>query len=823
MAWVARAVRELRLAARRLWKAPAFTIPVVATLCVGLGVSTAMLGLMDALWFRPPVGVATPDQVVRLRFEVEDPGGEPTRVDAANMPLLDDLARSGAFDHVAGTTITSVSLGHGVDAVQGVAMLVTPGFFRVLGTHPARGTFDALHGGDGTAGVLAYEAWTQRFGADPHIIGKSIIVDNMPYVVAAIAPPGFSAAQTERIDVWLPISHAAQSSDLPVAWRDGRSAIWLSIVARLPEQVAAARAKRQADAVLSAGARTFAGTLAFAPTSVSFVPLRDQWHEGGPSESDVARWLAGLSLLVLLLACVNVANLLAARVIARRAEYVTRIWLGATQRHLRLSLLAEVVALTGPSVIAASLLEFAARRLIPRLVPDAHILPSDLLDSRVAIILGGVAFVAILTVALLVAWYIQRLDWSMQPGRPVVGIGTTGWQVRGTLIALQAALCVILLFYAGLFAESLHRVQQLDLGVALDRTIQVRFNLPRDDRSGERGRENVTSLYTRALEVVQQIPGVRRASLAEPHPYMMGRAVGPWTAERSQSNLWSKGATPFLTAVGAHFFTTVSARSLHGRDFEETDRAGAPQAVIVNAPLARRLWPDRAPQAAIGQCVWYVDGTACAEVVGVLDGVWKFNALDREQMVLYVPLAQAKDVEPGTLLLQAQDDPRALMPTVRRALQALRPDLRAISVERAADLVERDFRPWRLGATLFTAFGAIAAVLAGIGIYGVVAFTTRLRVTELGIRRALGASHGAIVQVVAREVTLAVLVGLVVGVGGAVLGGRWFGDLLYETSPRDPWILGATALALLAVALLAMLRPALLALRLSPSEVLREG
>ncbi|MCC6774899.1 MAG: ABC transporter permease [Gemmatimonadaceae bacterium] len=838
--------RELRLAHRRVWRAPTFAVPVVLTLAVGLGLTTAMLGLMDTLWFRPPTGVAHAEHVVRVAFVAEDPGGGRGITPAANGPVLAALASSGAFAAVAGFTTAEVSLGRGVEALPVSAMLVTPAFFQVLGTTPARGTLDPPGAADGAPAraVLSYALWQRQFAADPTIVGRAVLVDDVPYLIAGVTPPGFTAARSEPLDLWLPMTHAAHVPGLPRAWAFDDGAAWLEVVARLRPDATSAAAEARASRTLAALASSWSGTAALTPDAVTLAPLTEQWRSHGPSEARLSRWLAGLSLLVLLMACVNVATLMVARLAARQAEYRVRLWLGATGAQVRATWIADVVVLAVPSTLGAFGLDLLARRVLPRVIPAAGALSPPVGDARTWAILGACLVLALGVSLVVTAWQLAALDWgAIRPPH------TPARRWRAGLVALQSALCVALLFFAALFADSLRRVQQLDLGLALTQTLQVRFNLPRPAlvvpppagatlprgpavaplpdsglpaRATDAPRRDRALLYARARDAAVQLPGVVRAAVAEPHPYRAGRAVAPWTAAQSAQELWGTSEVPFITAVGAGFFGTVGARSLHGRDFAETDAAGGAPVVILNAPLARRLFPDRPPPAAVGACVWYTEHRPCARVVGVLEGVWKFDALARDRLVLFVPLAQVTDVGPGALLLQVRGDARAAMPAVRRALQSLRPDLRAVTVELAADLVERDVRPWRLGATLFGLFGAVAAALAGIGVYGLVAYTTRWRLRELGIRRALGAGPGALLGTVAREGVTAVTVGLAVGISGALVGSRWVGALLYETAPRDPWLLAATAIALLGVAGLAMVRPLWRALQTNPAIVLRQ-
>jgi putative ABC transport system permease protein len=234
--------------------------------------------------------------------------------------------------------------------------------------------------------------------------------------------------------------------------------------------------------------------------------------------------------------------------------------------------------------------------------------------------------------------------------------------------------------------------------------------------------------------------------------------------------------------------------------------------------MAERLWPGGD---ALGKCLFQDDARQCYRVVGVLGGVWKLRALDRSKMTMYTPLAQTPDARPGSLLVRTRGAAAPMITRLRATVQGLEPDLPAIDVRRARDLVDREYRPWRLGATLFTGFSAVALLIAAVGLLGVVSFTVTLRTREIGIRLALGARGWNVVRVAAGAGLTAVAVGLAFGSGAALVASRWMGDVLYETSPRDPRVLAQTAGVLLLVAVVAVVLPVIRALRLAPAAILR--
>ncbi|MGH7662725.1 MAG: FtsX-like permease family protein [Gemmatimonadaceae bacterium] len=378
----------------------------------------------------------------------------------------------------------------------------------------------------------------------------------------------------------------------------------------------------------------------------------------------------------------------------------------------------------------------------------------------------------------------------------------------------------MLLICAGLFAQSLRRVEALDLGLDVDRTLIAKIDLGGTTLP----REEVKSVYKAMLERVLALDGVAHAALAEHDPYRFGRAVGAHTPTRSPESLWHDEVlhVPMEAAVDSGFFRAIGATSLRGRDFQGTDRRGAPRVAIINEPLAKLLWPGAEP---LGQCMLITwEGGDCVTVVGVLTGFWKWSILERDNLVVYVPMAQSdRFVRVGSMFIAARGDVEVVARDVRQAIQGVRPDLPAISVVPMREVLAPQLGPWQLAATMFMIFGGIALVIAAIGLYGVVAFAVAQRAPEIAIRIALGARAGHVLRVVARDGLSAVAAGLAVG-GLVALGARrWLGPLLFQTSPSDPWIIAGVGMLLLAVATAASLIPTVQAVRRNPATVLRVG
>ena len=802
---------DLRQAARRLVRTPGFALVAVGTLAIGIGVNTAMFGLIDSLLFRSPAHVADPDRVVRVSGG--DAAQPPTELWwNGSFPTFETLRSSGVFEDVAAYTDLDVSLGRGVDAVEARAQFVTPNYFRLLGVRPHLGFPAGATMRDSLAAneiVLSHALWQGRFGGDPRVIGTTVQIGQASFVVAGIAPNGFISFQDTPTGVFIPLSDHP-SGYIEPGWRENPGRYRYAYVARLKEGTSMEAAATRASSVLKSAAVLDRRQ----PKDAFLTPIVASRAVGKTREVRVSLWLAGVTALVLLIACANVSNLMLARNMGRGREYAVRLSIGASKWQLRRVLLADIVVLAVPGMLAALLVEYGVRMLIPAFLPMEIPMARGFVDARALLLMAFSGATAIALIGLVSFTQIRPAAMMRALMNQTVDDRRGGSFARGSLIALQSAVCVALLFCAGLFGKSLQRVLALDLGVQMDRTVRVAYNLPRGTRTlAER-----QALYSSALEQLRKLPGVEMAALADIDPYRSASGIAPFTAQETQEALWKTAPqVAYLGSVGAGYFETVGA-TFEGRDFTEADRAGAPRVAIINANLARKLWPRGG---GLGECAFLYESRECYRIVGIIQGTWRLQVLDRTRMAIYTPLAQEKDEPPGSIYLRTRGDPGRVLASIRSTAQGVEPNLPAVSVRRATDFVSRDFRPWRLGATLFGAFASVALIIAAVGLFGVVSFSTQQRMREIGVRMALGARWPDVIRVVAGAGLGAVVIGLLIGSGASLIASRWMGDVLYQTSPRDPIVLLQTAGVLLAVAALAVIVPVVTALRLAPSSVLR--
>ena len=804
--------QDVRFALRQLTGAPAFALGVVATLALGIGANAMMAGTIDRLLLRAPAHVRDEATLKRLLYHQ---AGSDSYGSRGSYPTMLDMRGVPAFADVAAMYPTRASLGSGSDAEYVKAAGVTGNYFAMLGVAPQHGRLispiDDSIAAPARVVVISDGLWRRRFQSDAAILDKQIRIGFNSYTVIGVTPQGFEGVSSPGTDLWVPLSTGAtEESWGRRGWNQNRGSYWLEIVARLAPGRTIAEAESQASTVLGRTLAMPPGRAAPLVALSSVIPGRALDR---PREIRVSFWLSGVSLLVLLIACVNVANLVLTRTMLRGREVALRAALGASTGRLVRQFFVEALLLA----LAAGAVALVFVAAMGRLLRSIVLAPAEggFVDMRVLLLGAAITVLAAVIVSLAPALQLRgaNLVTALQQRG-----GATGRRhpAQVALLGVQALLAVVMLIGAGLFGRSLNRVQSLDLGVDLDRTIIASLDLA---RLGLTAADN-NALYAEFVRRVKQQPGIEDATVATTNPYMAGSGASPWVPGTSREATWSgRGEVAYSATVGPRFFTVTGAKSLKGRDFTESDRAGSEPVVIINRPLEKRLFGDAS---ALDKCIM-VDDALCARVIGVLGGVYKFSALDREKMTVFYPFEQetSDGARAGSVLARARGDVSAAMLDVRRAIQSVRPDLPAARVQSARELTDPQFLPWRMGAAMFLIFGGVALLLAGAGLYAVAMYSVTNRSREFAVRIALGAGPRHVTRAAVQGELVSIVAGVIVGSLVALVVAKWSGPLLYQTSPRDPLVIIAAGVAIALVAALAVTIPVRRALRLDPAALLR--
>jgi predicted permease len=813
-------VQDLNYALRGLRRSPGFAAAVVVTLALGIGANATLFGVIDRLLLRPPDYVREPDRVVRFytfgKSSFRKEWFSNSLGDYAGFAAIRDRATS--FEHVAGFLTRKVTLGRGAEAAQLQGTLVSANFFPLLGVRPVLGRFFADDEDRETASptlVLSEEVWRTRFGGDSTVLGRLVKVQGTQYAVVGVAPRGFTGTELTRTDLWLPMHVAARDVLRGSQWQE-EGGYWMEFVARLKPGATNARANAEASALLrqSRGAHLDIGdSLRVEVGSV----IRARGPNPEP-EVRTAKWLAAMSLVVLLIACANVANLLLARAVERRREIAVRVALGIGRGRLVAQLLGEGVLLAALGGLAALVVAYWSSVALRSFLLPNIVWTGWPVDTRTLGITASAALLTGLLTGLVPALQASHPDLvaGLKAGERSSG-SRTHKTTRVSLLVAQAALSVVLLIGAGLFVRSLHNVQSLDLGVRADSVMIVSVDLKGIGYT----RPQVAAFFEQAAERVQGLPIAERVSLAS--AYSFGGSVGSGVTIPGHDSLPAlPSGGPYEFDVSPGYFSTLGTRVLRGREFSAVDGARGEPVVIVNQTMADLYWPGHDP---VGACV-KIDGhgDACARIVGVVANARRYSLNEERQLMFYAPLAQSDSTFAGSwraLLFRPRGDPLAAARAVREALQSLAANLPYVSVTPMSEALSPQVRPWRLGAVLFSVFGILALAVAALGLFSVVSFGVEQRRGELGIRMALGAEQGDVLRLVLREGALYAICGVAVGSLVSFALSPLAIPLLFGVSPRDPTVYGAVAGMLLLVALVASALPALRTTHVDPASVLR--
>ena len=820
--------RDLRYAMRSFRRTPGFTIGVVLTLALGIGANAAMFALIDRMLFRPPPLLTSPERVHRI-YTAETMRGEEGIGGIGEYARYEVLERwTTSFDRLAAFAEGDIAVGVGDAAREMRVGIVSASFFGFFDATPSLGRYfersEDVPGKGAHVAVASYALWQTAYGGRSDILGTKVQIGSDVYEIIGVASPGFVGLWPNQSPAYfIPIATYGDAEARTVvpskaaSWWTTYRWSWIDVIARTKPNVSDVRAN--AD-LTQAFVKSLEAERIESPRKPSAEQLRPRAMAGsilserGPLASGFAKvstWLGGVGLIVLIIACANVANLLLARAIRRRREIALRLALGASRHRLLAQLVTENVALALlGGVVGLVIAHWAGIGLRLAFVPTARPL-TVMSDARTLLFAAGAALTAGLLTGLAPIAQAGRADLTsdLKAGTRE-GVHQRS-RLREVLLVTQAALSVMLLVGAGLFVRSLNHVRGVRLGYDVDPVLVVELNM----RGMKLDSARAVELRGRLLARARATPPVTNASLQTGTPFW-------WTRRQT---LFVPGIDTVarlgrfdLTSVSPEYFATFGTRILRGRGILAEDRAGAPLVIVVSLRMASTLWPN---EDAIGKCVRVGADTApCRAVVGIAEDIKSHQLSNDADMYYYLPAAQYHPESTGLFVRVAGDGSQSAE-SVRRALQREMPGLAYVTVTPFAQIVGSQVRSWKLGASMFSAFGLLALVLAAIGLYSVISYSVVERTHELGVRMALGAQRHDVVGLVVRNGVRFALSGVTLGGAIALATAPRIAPLLFEESPRDPAIYGLVALALLVVALAASWVPAYRASRVDPMRALR--
>ncbi|MDQ3917787.1 MAG: ABC transporter permease [Acidobacteriota bacterium] len=801
--------RNLRYAVRALRRSPGFTAVAVLTLALGIGATTAIFSIVYATLFET-LPYPKPEQLVMVWSSVNQ-----KRNSVSPGDYLEWKRRAASFQYLEAWTGATFNVATDERPEQVQAALMTPGFFRMTGTPMFLGRdFLPEEGEPGRdrVVVMTHRLWSDYFGADRGIIGRQIRMNGEPYTVVGVTPPGMRDRQPSQL--MLPLALRPEQIN-----RQGRS---LLVMGRLKDGVSL----RQADAEMQAVARQLAQEFpqTNANWAASVEPLQNDFI---PEKTIKNLWLLlGAVAFLLLIGCVNVANLLLARATTRRREVAIRAALGASRAQLFAQFLTESLVL---ALVGGALGVYLGRVIIDGVLA---ILPFQMLPSEADVRISVPVLLFTLSVSVSAgllfgcapAWQASRLDLNealKQGGRAGVG----GGRVRRALVVVEFAMALTLLAGGGLALLSFWNLTRLDLGVRTDHVLTFSLPVP---QGRFKEAERIGPYYRQLLEKIESVPGVETATVTTGLPLRGTGSVRPFRIAGAPPADPGQRQDAGVQLVTPGYFDTFGIRVVKGRHFTEQDTDAGARVAMVNETFVRQYLPGVEPLTQRVVLNQLLPGGPQGgpelewQIVGVFHNTRGGDGLRGDDApVIYLPFWQSPWPR-ASVAVRTKGEPEQVTRSLAAAVNSVDPDIPLAGVKTMEQILSETLSLDRFGLVLYGSFAALALVLAAIGIYGVMAFAVAQRTHEFGVRMALGAAGGQILRLVLRDGVTLALFGLALGLGGAYLLGRAMQANLYGVSALDVRAVGAVAFVLLAAALLACYFPARRASRVDPMVALRD-
>ncbi len=819
--WLESAAADLRYAARSLRHSPAFTLIVVITLALGIGATTAIFSVVRAVLLKP-LPHRDGDRLVYLRQSIDGPGGSNVLF---SVPEVSDF-RAGA-PSLGGIAEYSPWFGtlQGADDAESIEIgLVTGNFFEIMGLAPVLGRL-TKPSDDGTGVppvmVLTHEFWLRRFGGDSSIVGKPVRLDGGSATVIGVVQP--APYFPDRVDALL--NMVVSPHHLSAFMVQNRSHRMTEMIARLAPGATLEQARHEVAEIHGRVVREFKE--AYDPGShyrVAVIPFKEALGE----EARLTLWLLMAAAgFVMIISAANVANLTLMRGVRREHELVVRAALGAGVARLRRLLLAEnlLLALLGALfgvVVAIGGVEMLVA-LAERYSPRAG-------EIRLDLVVLGFALALSVAVALLLS-YLATLPREggfaagIAAGVRRIGGGRRKQRLQRALVVAQVAVSVVLLAGAGLLTRTLVRLSQVSTGLRTEEVLTLPLPLINPAQVTPAADAGAKTLYDQARREIRALPGVLEVGLGSTMPLRSSFIRLEIKAEGKAPAVGEATPRADLRTASPEYFRAAGIPLLRGREFNETDRAGAGRVAIINQTLADKFFPGEDPLgkrlAFTGEVLKFSPFSGeWRTIVGVAGNTQDGGQDAEPRAAVFVPFAQELAVL-GGLVIRADSNVAALASAATRIARRLAPTVPIENVLTVAQIKDESVSPRRLNAALVSAFGLLAVIIAAVGIAGVLAFSVSARTNEIGIRMSLGADRGRVERMILREGGVLLAIGLVLGVAGAFLGAGVIRGLLFGVAPHDPVTFAGVSVMMLAVGLGACWIPALRAARIDPAIAMR--
>jgi predicted permease len=808
-----------------LLKSPGFTTVAVLTLALGIGANVATFSVVYAVLLRP-LPFPQPEQLVRVFDDLRGPNEQDVGMSAPELWDLQD--RSGVFQEISAVAPSNSAVGGGDRTVRAESLVTSPGYFALLGAKPQLGRVytsqDAVPGFMEPV-VISDGFWRRNYGSDPNIIGRKMRLDSDLYTIVGVMPPGFrhpGRTLDTDVEVWIATGFNALPFPVPAV----RSLRMIpGAIGRLKPGLTVARAQSRLDAYTSQLSRQFPAEYpARATWAVRLVPVKEDLV--GPQRTELFI-LFGAVGFVLLIACVNIANLLLARSSGRRREIAIRLVMGASRARLAAQLLTESTLLSlisgVVSIVTVLFLKNAIISLAPADIPrlnEVNVSASVLFFAFLISVLTGVLFGL---APALQATNPNQIE-NLREGGRGSGAGRRHTRLSRILVVLEIAFSIVLLAGAGLLLRSFWRVLEVRPGFNPSHltTVQIWMPISNNPASDPYALDEKRAAFLQEVfRRVSVLPGVEQLTISgnDTLPMNSGRNYSPFSIPAHAADS-ERNPIADVAVVDTQYFRTMDVPLIAGRNFTVSDTSKTRQVAVIDQTLARRYWPGEDP---LGQQInfGFGGGPQGVTIVGVVGDI-KSDGFDAPSVPhIYVPLGQLAPVN-AVVFLRSKGDVEHLGEAVRQEVENIDPNVPVHSISTMDQIITRSLADRRFALELLGIFAAVALLLAAVGIYGVMAYSFSQRTHEVGIRIALGAQRTDILRMALGEGMRTVVIGLASGLVGAAIVTRLFRSLLFNVAPADPITFLSVSSILAAVALFACYIPAQRATRVDPLAALRE-